>query len=117
MARRGGKINLDELVLLTNQTEDYSTGDLVISSTTSGKFWAKVEDLAGDVSQRNPINDKHRDNNEIKLICRATEVKDVDLGSEITLSRDTSITYTVNDKYGGPDYKFYTTLVAYLTSN
>ena len=46
MARRGGKIVLDELVNLTNQVEDYSTGDLVISSTISGKFWAKSRGLS-----------------------------------------------------------------------
>ena len=117
MKRRGGKMMLDELVNLTNQTEDYSTGDLVISSTTTSKFFAKVRDLMGRDTDTSPLNDKYRDNRAIKIIARVGDTDDVDLGSQLVLQRDSNTTYTVQDIYGGPDYKFYRTIIAYSTAN
>ena len=98
----------------TNFTEDYSTGDLVMTAQPQFPFWAEVYDGSGDTKV---IDEKRLDTAELVLLTRSRDVANVTNGTEIVVDGDTII-YTVSDKYQPKGaYKFLSFLILYAIEN
>ena len=108
------RFKLDEYISLQVPTEDYSTGELVVTNTTVTNFWGSISEEKSNAQSGGLHTDgRIRDNKIIKITARTRDTEDVLIGGELTFD-SVDGTFNVVDIYD-MDFKHYVVILAERT--
>ena len=106
---------LTEYITLQVPTEDYSTGELVITNSANEFFWGNISEERSQVENGGVHTDgRLRDSQIIKIIARTRDTNNVMPGGELTFDSIDG-TFNVVDKYD-LDFKHYVIVMAEKTT-
>ncbi len=109
------RFKLTEYITLQVPTEDYSTGELVITNSANEFFWGNISEERSQVEKGGTHSSgRLRDNQVIKITARARDTENATIGGELTFDSIDG-TFNIVDKYD-LDFKHFVIILAEKTT-